>query len=369
MPKTLIEYDLEQSCFYKLSNPNRLASLLGCKLADIERVIKIGLKNYRSFPVRKGAKNRLINEPNKKLKSIQKRIHELFSRIRVPDYLTSKKGSFYLNNAQEHLEGCHFLKMDVKDFFPSTNKEYLFKFLRYEMKMSEKCSWIIVDLVTYKSYLPTGCPSSQILAYFSYKNMFDSIYQLAIDNDVRFTLFVDDLSFSSKTFIPDSFRRSIARIFKQYSLEVKKEKVMYFGPRSNKTITGCLLTRDKRILASNKRKRSIREMWIKWNELKKSLGGLDNALKDKVYRSMCKSLAGKIQSVRQVEAHSFSHWYASVKSIEVKVRRFEREQIFSLHNKGYSPVSISRVLGLKKKSVELVANRISCGQKSMVIPD
>lgn len=37
---------------------------------------------------------------------------------------------------------------------------------------------LCTDIVTYDGGIPTGCPTSQIIAYYAYENMFNEIYRV-----------------------------------------------------------------------------------------------------------------------------------------------------------------------------------------------
>lgn len=50
--------------------------------------------------------------------------------------------------------------------------------------------------ITTLNYIPTGSPSSQILAYFAYEEMFINMFNVSQEFNCKMTLYVDDLTFS-----------------------------------------------------------------------------------------------------------------------------------------------------------------------------
>src|SRR5687768_9339222 len=69
---------------------------------DLNRLTK-DLGNFKLFSIRKHGKDRAIQEPKRELQRIHRRVHDLLSRVQVPDYLHSAvAGKSYLSNAAAH---------------------------------------------------------------------------------------------------------------------------------------------------------------------------------------------------------------------------------------------------------------------------
>ena len=56
---------------------------------------------------------------------------------------------------------------------------------------------ILTDIVTYEKCIPTGCPTSQLIAYYAYEDMFAGIKKIADNHGCLFSLYVDAMTFSS----------------------------------------------------------------------------------------------------------------------------------------------------------------------------
>ncbi len=63
--------------------------------------------------------------------------------------------------------------------------------------MSEDIAGLMTDLVSFGKCLPTGAPTSQIMAYWTYNKTFDEMVNIANKYNSIFTLYVDDMTFSS----------------------------------------------------------------------------------------------------------------------------------------------------------------------------
>ena len=124
--------------------------------------------------------------------------------------------------------------------------------------------------------LVTGSVLSQYFAYVINKKMFDELYELSKLNDVIFTVYVDDISFSSKKVLTYKFHQQVYNIIKKYGYNIHNGKV-YRGKINNKSkITGIHITKyGFRLLKKHKEK--IKELKNKTDiKSKKSLLGMLN---------------------------------------------------------------------------------------------
>lgn len=117
------------------------------------------------------------------------------------------------------------------------------------MKCSPDIAEALCDLTTYtlqdgSTIIPTGSPSAQIVAFLAYREMFDEIKAVADLYKCKFSLYVDDLTFSSRSGIsnPSNLERSISHIARQYGHCIKAEKTVYLDASTSKIITGVALT-------------------------------------------------------------------------------------------------------------------------------
>ena len=99
-----------------------------------------------------------------------------------------------------------------------------------------------------------------------------------------FTLYVDDMTFSSNTSISQSFIKFVEKRLEKVGLHLNKDKTKWYGPKDFKIITGCAV-KNGTIKAKN----------CKREEIITKLKQNDNSPKG------IASMVGKIAAQQQVE--------------------------------------------------------------------
>lgn len=292
-------YNIESSPLFGLCNKRRLCDLLHTDIKSIKFLVT-GENYWISEKINSaGNKKRTIYAPKPTIKAILKRLHKLLSRIRVPDYLFSgKKGVCYVDNATEHTSSRFVTTIDISDFYNKCSKKFVFKAFRYTFNMSEDVAWLITDLVTYDNFIPTGSPTSQLVAFWAYKGAFDRIHIISKNHNSLFTLFVDDMAFSSDKKISWKLELQAKKELEYVGHSFNPRKVKRYGKYDYKIITGCVITPTNKLKVKNKQRKCILDSW----NVLHSTGNKD--LKS------VKSLLGKIQSTRQIEDNLFPEKYA-----------------------------------------------------------
>jgi len=131
------------------------------------------------------------------LKSRQKKIAQLLNRIPLPEHMFgSIKGKNNILNARQHLNHKYFLTIDLKKFFPNINHHKV-NTMFCNNGFSPSTSRILTKLTTYHATLPQGAPSSPVIANLVFLKTSNKLCNLAKKNNIRFTTFLDDLTFSS----------------------------------------------------------------------------------------------------------------------------------------------------------------------------
>lgn len=262
-------YSIECSPLYKLNNKNQLAELLYTELKFIQE-IRSSRQYYKIWeePKDSGHEIRVIETPCKKLKRIQGRLLQLLSRIDTPDYLKSgKKGEDYISNARYHKESSsNCLCIDINKFYPSVSKEYVFRAFKNDFQMSEDLAGLITEIVTIKkneseneACVPTGAPTSQLIAFLAYQKTFTKLYDFAKLQEISMSLYVDDITFSSNQPISQHFFNWVEKRLKEVGLRIKSKKTKRWHEKDHKSVTGVILTPSGELKISNKQKKKIRE--------------------------------------------------------------------------------------------------------------
>ena len=268
---------------YKCKSLNKLQTYLLIKdksyFKSLSNEIKFTPSNfYHEFTNKDG---RDVCACSLTIKRHHKRLIKLFD-IEKSDYLKSgvKKQS-HITNVHYHEGSNFFLLIDIKSFYPSITKTKIKKQLIITYEQSSKVAEFISNLVTIqqkksngKRALVTGSPISQYFAYVINKKMFDELNKLAINENIKFSIYVDDITFSSKTIISYKFLTKVYNILKKYGYTIHQGKI-YRGKIGKKSkITGIHITKyGFRLL--DKHKQKIRD-FLKDDDKQKRLSGLIN---------------------------------------------------------------------------------------------
>lgn len=292
-------YSIDKSPLYKLKSRKKLLEIFYIRNYKILENLAINESNYKVYNIDNKNKptKRKIEEPKDILKYFHRRFNAILQRIDVPDFVKAgRKGSCYVNNGQAHINGKHFFCSDVEKFFPSSKKQKVFQFLFYDLKMGNDIASLLTNILTFENHLPTGAPSSQLLTYWAYKKTFNDIYKKAQFLDIRMTLFVDDLTFSSLKPIPEEFKRYVISRLKSEGLSVNKKKTKSYGIKQYKKITGTIISPDNKLLIPNKLQHKIFKLKYKVNKSEKEII----------------SLKGMLNSARQIEPNFMDNYYEKI---------------------------------------------------------
>lgn len=143
-------------------------------------------------------KLRHLEPPVLSLKILQQKLCTLLQKIELPQCMYGAvEGSNNIINALQHIENNFFLTIDLKDFFSRiSNKQIHHVFM--ENGFSWEAARILTKLTTYKGSLPQGAPSSPVLANLAFAHTARQLETFTKEYDITFTIFLDDLIFSSK---------------------------------------------------------------------------------------------------------------------------------------------------------------------------
>lgn len=236
--------DEKQLDLFGISTLSELAEILDF---PVKSLIEASQKGYRSYYVQGKSKKRLIEEPNVLLKLILKDLKKLLVEMfDCPEYNKCWAGGNNYLNAQAHAGQHAFVTTDISSFFTNSKACYVRKFFKDKLKISEEALDLLVQMCTYKGHIPTGAPTSSILAFLSHKDLFDEIAEYMEERDITFTLYVDDITLSAKHGITREEIKFIKSALKKHKLEIKPEKTKFFNFKKA-MITGFYLTQGGKI--------------------------------------------------------------------------------------------------------------------------
>lgn len=141
---------------------------------------------------------RILHPSKGELKYYQRRIKNIIlTQIKLPECaFGGVKGKCNILNARCHVGKKYKFVSDLSDFFPSIGPSHVYKALINE-NFSPDVASIITRISTWSNSVPQGAPTSTHIANIVLKPVDIKIMELAKNNNITYSRFVDDLAFSS----------------------------------------------------------------------------------------------------------------------------------------------------------------------------
>lgn len=215
-----------------------LARILGVELVFLEEIARDTLKHYRPFiKKRQGKKPRVIDNPSKDLKTIQRKILErLLSRGDIGEHLHgSLKGRSARTNAEKHLGKPNVVRIDISDFFPSVDDRKIYE-IWLGLGFAAPPARLLTALTTFKNYLPQGAPTSSMLANLVLKHADQDLLAAAQAAGCTYTRYVDDLVFSGDS--PQGLVQVAVSALQRSGFRVSRKKLQIMPSRLLQEVTG-----------------------------------------------------------------------------------------------------------------------------------
>lgn len=317
------KYALDQSQLYLRASRRRLAhEVFQLELAYVEKLAANGDENFRVFDVVQGDKKRQVEVPKPILERLHRRLFALLARIEKPSYLHSGvKGLSYITNAKVHCGQVPLVKLDLKRFYPSIGSARVYRYFHDTMRCSPDVAGLLTRLTTYGGHLPTGSCVSQLLAYFAARPMFDELHRFATDRGVRFSVYVDDLTFSGEGASP-SFLWEVKQVIHSHGFGYHKERC--YAANDQKVVTGVMIDGDRVAVLPSREY----EMWRQMRAL--GSGDLEQR------RAAINSLIGTVVAAGQIEERLLTR----LRRLRLLRSNIERE----LNSQNASPMSMQPAL-------------------------
>ncbi len=222
-----------------------------------------------------------VKEPRK---TALKKLNSILSELSIPDYVFAKTDGGYVKNGKFHKGSVNFLLIDIASFYPSCKFIYVKRFFMSGggLKLKQDLAQVLSELVTVPSkdnhrhrVVPQGFPTSTIISFLAYRIMFAELNKLALKHDLKFSTYVDDVTFSTKdeNFDYSLIIKDIQDILKKYGHKMKEEKtqVCLLSNGECPTITGIWLKRYKVRASSRMYKKMIYNYrWLQSNTIDSS---------------------------------------------------------------------------------------------------
>ncbi len=213
--------------------------------------------NYKTFDIlKKNGKLRKIYAPEQKLKNILTTLNVIFQCIYKPHMSTHGyvQGKSVCTNAKNHVSKNYVYNIDLENFFPSIHQPRIWKRLQFppfnlngnKIKIANLISNLTCCTIeeNVKKILPQGSPSSPILSNIICERLDRNLMELAKKNNIRYTRYVDDITFSSNEnmFKKDSsFLKDLEMIINREGFLINQEKTRLQKKGYRQEVTGVIV--------------------------------------------------------------------------------------------------------------------------------
>jgi len=266
--------------------------------------ISSNLENYYlSYPIKKRKGFRWIDAPLNPLKAIQKTILDklIYLLPAHPAAVGFVPGKGVKDGAKKHVGANLLICLDIENFFSSIYFRHVIRIIYmllqkgedldlFEIPNYHDTSVLITKLLTYKGALPQGAPSSPALANLYCLSIDKHLQHFADANDLKFSQYADDLSFST---MDENFK--VARLISFVKTILSRD---YLNLNMRKT---RVLRQNKRMLVTGvvvNKQTSVAKKY--WRNLRAQIHNIKDTtlLDEKEYQQ----LRGKISWVHSLNA-------------------------------------------------------------------
>jgi RNA-directed DNA polymerase len=211
---------------------------------------------YSTFKVKKrSGEYREIDAPRVFLKTVQRYILDcILNSIPPHDSAVGFRRSFSTaTGAARHIGHRFVWSIDLTDFFPSIKKEAVTRV--FEMiGFPHEGAYFLAGLCCLNGKLPQGAPTSPAIANLVFLEADVQISNLSENQDVTYTRYADDLTFSCEKPLDPMFRTKITELISHYGFAINHRKTRLMGPRCRREVTGLSVNEKLSIVRPLRRK-------------------------------------------------------------------------------------------------------------------
>lgn len=205
---------------------------------------------YRIYSIEKKGpvkKMRTIYQPSRELKALQGWVlRNILDKLSSsPFSIGFEKNQSILNNATPHMGANFILNIDLEDFFPSLTADKVFGVF-HSLGYNRLVSSCLTKICCYRNLLPQGAPSSPKLANLICSKLDYRIQGYAGSRGLIYTRYADDLTLSAQSMKKVVKAKDfLISIIPTEGLKVNALKTCISGPRSQKKVTGLVISQEK----------------------------------------------------------------------------------------------------------------------------
>lgn len=249
-----------------ISKMSSLAAVLCCTEDELSDIAKQVPQLHKAGAVqwKKDGTPRFTHDAQPALKSIHEKIkNRLLKKVRFPRYLLGGIADPDYPRTPEaharvHASSKIVISEDIKDFYPSTSRDLVFRVWKYLFQFSPQIAELLTQLTTFEGSLPQGWKTSGYLANLAFWECEPELVEWLEAQGCAYSRFADDVDVSSMNKLDDSAKTAIiSKLYRMlkasgYSPKRTKHKIMTSGHQME--VTGINVNRKRLTLPKSYRK-------------------------------------------------------------------------------------------------------------------
>ncbi|MEE2569733.1 reverse transcriptase family protein [Pseudarthrobacter sp. J64] len=208
----------------------------------------------------KGGYRTVCSPLDEGLLRLQKRLKEFIDREVLdphPNVHGYTRGRGATSNALAHLNARAILTVDIKDFFPSIDREQVEAAL-HTHGAKPIIAEVITNVSTFRDSLATGFPASPVLSNLVFRPLDDEFATFAAERELVYTRYADDLTFSGAR-VGDEELQRITDMLLAAGFEPNRRKVRFQRRGHMQVVTGLTIGHSDRLRLPKARKKNLRQ--------------------------------------------------------------------------------------------------------------
>jgi RNA-directed DNA polymerase len=263
------KHELNAMVFLSIEKPVHLCRFLNTSFTDLQN--NINQPYYRHFEINKKRGGiRDIYAPAPQLSKYQKCLNyylqayylcikpdEVYGFVVNPHYL----GTFcnIVENARNHVGKKHILNIDLKDFFPGIRaKRVKDLFASSIFGFNDEMATALALLTTFNGKMPIGSPTSPVISNFICQQLDSELIKFSNENNVTYSRYADDLTFSSDENISHELVESLIKLIEKNDFQINNQKLRLVASNRKQTVTG--ITVNEKVNVDRKLLKKTRAM-------------------------------------------------------------------------------------------------------------
>jgi RNA-directed DNA polymerase len=213
--------------------------------------------HYRPFTIRRGTKERRIDNPDHALKFVQKAIRkQILVALRLPDHVHGcVRERSPLSNADVHKGQPNVASVDIKNFYPSVTAHTI-RMLWRRLGFGPKTAELLTQLTTFDGHLPQGAPTSDALANHTLASTDAQLKIIADALGLALSRYLDNIDLSgarAREAIP-----LVVEAIRAQGFAVRHKKTFNAGPHAPHIVTGYTVNNSRAPSVPRREQRRIR---------------------------------------------------------------------------------------------------------------